>query len=145
MEKVCNKVYWRLVERVRWTQICIERWSKALDTEWELSEWENFFTLPFKICRDTTLRAFQWKIVHGILITNVHLKQYGILDSDVCTFCKKTKGTSPHLFYECPVTKQLWVKLINWLSPELQIQNRIDVRYFLILSIRVKEQIFLNS
>ena len=25
------------------------------------------------------------------------------------------------------MSKQLWVKLINWLSPQLQIQNEIDV------------------
>ena len=50
-----------------------------------------------------------------------------ILDSDVCTFCKNKKETLAHSFYECLMSKQLWVKLIKWLSPQLQIQSEIDM------------------
>ena len=75
-----------------------------------------------------------------------YLKQYGILDSDVCTFCNIKKETLSHVFIKFTMSKQLWVKLVNLLPHQLQVQSEIYcVRCSLVLALIVKDQTYLNS
>ena len=119
-------VYWRIINNENWEPLCIKRWSKLLSKEFEQTLWAKFFEFPFRICRDTALRVFQWKIVHGSLITNIQLKQYGIIETESCSFCRADRETLEHLFMYCPLSKQLWNDFIKWLPFEISFFN-IDI------------------
>ena len=42
------------------------------------------------------------------IVTNIHLKYYGILETNLCTFCELEKENYHHLFYECTKVKPIW-------------------------------------
>ena len=57
------------------------------------------------------LRSFQNRILTRSLITNVQLKQYGIKDSNLCTFCNSQKESTVHLLFYCPSVFNLWNRI----------------------------------
>ena len=70
---------------------------------------------------DSYTRYFQFRYIHNILPTNYFLFRIGLIDSDLCTFCKNTRETVKHLMWECDVTKDLWVNISNWMNTDLNI------------------------
>ena len=51
----------------------------------------KIYLLSRNVCVETYLRDFQFKVLNFITCTNVLLKRMGIVDSDMCTFCKLIK------------------------------------------------------
>ena len=49
----------------------------------------------------TKLRYFQFKILHIYLAVNKLLPQIGIVDSNLCSFCKSEKEDIQHFFWDC--------------------------------------------
>ena len=64
----------------------------------ESLNWKDIYFLPFKICRNTKLQWFQFRINHRILATNRLLHQMSIREHDLCTFCKAETETIQHIF-----------------------------------------------
>ena len=64
--------------------------------------------MPFKVTLDTKLRWFQYRVIHNILNNNVWLKKVGLINSDLCNFCKKEKETVLHMFAECEKVVEFW-------------------------------------
>ena len=73
----------------------------------------------------------QMKILHRILPTNAWLFKCNLTNTKSCTFCKINTETIQHLFWECPITKSLWLQLAEWLRKtstakfELNMENII--------------------
>ena len=88
-KKTCNMVYWKLLQKDAYKPICIEKWTMELNEIYDESKWSSIFELPFKVCRDTKLRSFQWKIVNRSLITNKQLHRFGFRSNCLCSFCGK--------------------------------------------------------
>ena len=58
-------------------------------------------------------RAFiTWRLLHNKLPTDDNLRKRGCYIVSICCFCKKQAESSHHLFFDCPVTFNLW----DWLS-----------------------------
>ena len=57
------------------------------------------------------VRAFQYKVLNGILYTNSKLYQIGYILSDLCSFCARASESLYHHFYFCPFSKTLWSTL----------------------------------
>ena len=81
--------------------------------------WETIYLSNFRTTIDTRLRTFQFKLIRRTLPTNVHLKIYGIKDSDICDLCHEEVETYEHLFYHCRVTQNLILGLKNWINPNV--------------------------
>ena len=77
--------------------------------------WEDIYTLPFKLTVDTKLRNFQWKLTHNILMTNHKLNKImpTKVVSPLCNFCKQENETIIHLFYECKLVETFWSTFIE--------------------------------
>ena len=86
---------------------------------------ENTFLRPRKCTLNSKLREFQFKMLHGIIYTNLDLYRFGLVSSDLCSFCKKEVETYRHLFYDCEHIRPLWnacgdalnlptLKELNW-------------------------------
>ena len=67
------------------------------------------------------MRAFQYKILLRIIPTNKYLKVCNIIDNGSCYFCHSEVETIEHLFYLCPIVKELWVNLAENMRPYLDI------------------------
>ena len=67
-----------------------------------------YFTNFRALAKDSTLRAFQYKILNRILATNRLLFKMNISAYDLCTFCATHSESIEHLFWECMISKNVW-------------------------------------
>ena len=89
------------------------------------------------------LRDFQFKILNNITCTNILLKKLGKVDSDVCSFCCRSREELEHLFYVCPFSQVFWIyfKLL-WFE---NIKEDITLSFKeIIIGFRGKDLDFLN-
>ena len=87
------------------------KWEELLVID--TTEWSEYFMITKKSCRDAYLRTFQYKFLHRIIATNTFLYKIKLKDTKLCTFCKLGEETIEHLFFECPITFQLWQSFSN--------------------------------
>lgn len=94
------------------------------ETKWELDINMTKDKVWWKACnhasthfrKDVRLIWFQYRIIHRILATNVLLKKIGIVESDMCSFCRESIETLKHLFWYCSRVRQFWIDFSRWLS-----------------------------
>lgn len=107
-----------------------------LQNKWQ--KWETIFQVEiwpvdflkvvnslWNISRNSKLRSFQCRLLTSAVITNVQLKQWRIVESDLCSFCKTKKETIVHLLCECHCTGSIWQLIQHW----CKLMNIIDVEF----------------
>ncbi len=103
--------YTKSIENKNIIPILAEKWQDllqtAIDDEIICKVLQNikFITLS------TKLRSFLYRLVHFAILTNTKLSEWKIVNSELCTFCNTEPETYIHLFWECPVAKQLWSQI----------------------------------
>ena len=95
------------------TETCT-KWHDKIGHNFTDDEWKKHFLDIYFTSISTTLRAFQFKLLHQILATKRRLFLWKINDSELCTFCKEEPESDCHLFVECPYTKEFWNKINIW-------------------------------
>ena len=73
------------------------------------------------VTKESTLRAFQFKLLKNVLYLNKMLFKFGKSGSPLCSFCNLKDETPYHLFYECSHTISLRNQLRHFLSNSLNI------------------------
>ena len=79
-------------------------------------DWSKIYSLPFIVTIETKIREFQYKILNNIVFTNENMFRLKMIDSPLCTFCKREIESIEHLFFYCNVTKTFWEAFCSWLS-----------------------------
>ena len=64
--------------------------------------------MSFCITKDTKLQNFQFKLLHIILPVNSFLYKCGLKETELCTFCMKTKENLLHLFWNRNLVQNCW-------------------------------------
>ena len=62
--------------------------------------------------------------MHNILVNNYWLENWKLLEHNKCTFCDTGMENILHLFWECELIKEFWLKL------ELRCENKLQVSRF---------------
>ena len=75
-------------------------------------ECSKLYELPFKVTLDTKLRWLQYRILHGILVTNSWLCKVGIKDCGKCTYCNQDESIV-HLYSSCQVINMFWDNIVT--------------------------------
>ena len=96
----------------------------------DILPWRKIYTLARSITIDSYSRIFQYKILNNILFLNLPLFRMGISESPLCSYCKLHNETVQHLFFDCAVSKALWLDLKNIFRdnltlPSLDIQSAV--------------------
>ena len=78
-------------------------------------DWKEIYSLPFTVTIETKIREFQYKILNNIIFTNQKLFKLKMIESPLCTFCKRETESLEHLFFNCYVTKFFWEAFCSWL------------------------------
>ena len=73
------------------------------------------------VTKDSTLSAFQFKLLKNVLYLNKRFFKFGKSGSTLCSFCNVKYETPCHLFYDCSHTISLWNQLRYFLSNSLNI------------------------
>ena len=95
-------------------------------------EFSKAFLLIKSVVSETFVQSFQFKILNDILFLNSRLAKIGMIQNDLCTFCRASQETVKHLFFQCAYSKQFWNDFENyWISPT-QEQRKFDYKSILI-------------
>ena len=79
----------------------------------------------YKVTNITKYRSFQYRLIQRGIVTNTHLSRWGIISSNLCSFCHSEQETLIHLFYSCTLIQELWDKVIRYLGQRFAIQTVI--------------------
>ena len=61
------------------------------------------------------------------IVTNIQLKKWKILETDLCSFCNKFIETTQHLLYRCDVTQWFWNEIENFIISECEPKDTLDM------------------
>ena len=67
------------------------------------------------VCKETTLREFQFKFIHRTVVTQGELFKYWIKPDDKCCFCGE-KDSIDHTFIHCFFTNSFVQKVTLWFN-----------------------------
>ena len=79
-----------------------EKWSIEMESEVDTTTMINCFNRIYMTTNVAKYRSFQYQLLHRALITNVHMEKWGLISSNLCTFCEAEKESYTHLFIWCP-------------------------------------------
>ena len=66
--QIGRKAFMRLIKKVE-KPFILDMWKRKFDFEIEMEHW----TLPYIVTKEIRLRVLQWKILHNVYPTNIHL------------------------------------------------------------------------
>ena len=89
-------------------------WQNELKCYWATEEWKAFRLKAFQIVKLTKLQWFQYQLLSKRIVTNVVRHRWDRSISELCEFCGESKETELHVFWECKVIQQFWIKLQDW-------------------------------
>ena len=126
--------YWTYIERTyEYVDVAAKLWARdlGLDEESVQLAWERYLQLSRPISQATKLRWLQYRILNRAITTNIKRTKWDKNVTDKCTFCKRERETTLHVFVECELVKKLWKSLIKW------------VKYMYSLEISLTDQIII--
>ena len=68
---------------------------------------------------DTNIRMVQYKILNNILCLNQRLYRMNLVESPLCSLCKREVESISHLFLKCEFSTRLWEETHRWCSPAI--------------------------
>ena len=87
------------------------RWIFRLKIDIKYQEFLKLFRNIYRITNHSKLRSIQIRIFHLSLVLNSHLKQWGIKETENCTFCDEGVETIEHLFFYCKYAQTIISKV----------------------------------
>ena len=91
-------------------------WEAELEMGFDERDLTDAAKHIFSVTNVPKLRSFQYRLVHKAIVVNSHLFQWGIKNSNLCTFCGDKKETLVHLFYDCDITRALWSDVLELMN-----------------------------
>lgn len=85
--------------------------------------WSQVYNLPRTVAVDVYTRIFPYKCLNNILYLNNALFKMKLVDTPLCSFCNSINETVSHLFYECNITKLLWLQVVTFFKDKISIPN----------------------
>ena len=96
-----------------------ELWSKDLNVQFVV-DWNKIYKTNFSCTIETKLRSFQIKLNLRVVVTNIQLFGFGLIESQNCKFCNKAPETLLHLFCTCLVVVTYWENVSACISSFLK-------------------------
>ena len=96
--------------------VFVSRHAEVLGLNLDNTEVATCFLNP-RICTlDGKLREFQYKLLHSIIFCNDKLNSFGLIQSNLCSFCEKEIETYSHIFFKCIEVINIWKEVGNQLK-----------------------------
>ena len=124
VDKVCKLIHKMCVKTIFKTPGSEDKWAFQFNDA--NIDWTTIYRIPHECTLSTKLRYFQYQFLLRYLPLNKFLFDIGIINSNLCTFCKSYPETLLHLFWECTVTRSLWLEIQSTiLSDTFRITDKI--------------------
>ena len=112
-KNIVKKAYSELLKKNYIEDEAIRKWCCDLSIELSEDLAEKVFINVLKLTVIGKLRSFQYRLLRRAVITNVHLAKWGIISSNMCSFCDIHVESVLHLMVECDHVKVLWKKIAD--------------------------------
>ena len=96
-----------------------ELWSKDLNIQ-SVVDWKEIYKTNCLFLIEKKLRYFPVKLNLRLVVTDIQLYGFGLIESENCKFRNKAPETILHLFCTCPVAITLWKNVSACLSSFLK-------------------------
>lgn len=105
------------------------KWQEKLNCD---INWKDCFKKVQKI-QEISLKWFQLRIIQRIIATNIVLKEIGVTDDIMCSFCKNSRDSIEHMFWRCEIAQRFWICLQNLINEKCTVACNITLTESLIL------------
>ena len=89
----------------------VRKWETELEMVIPYKTFVKCFEDIWKVTNVSKFRSFQYRLLQRAIITNVHLFHWGMVSSNLCSFCNLAKETYCHLFIQCPKVQAIWLEI----------------------------------
>jgi hypothetical protein len=111
LKNITNKdLYWILISKKRKKPNFMAKLQAELGIAEE--EWEDILNIP-RCISNTKIRAFQYKLLFGLLPCNLYLNRINRCDTNKCGDCNELDDTA-HYIFECPQVTSFWNNFMDW-------------------------------
>ena len=76
------------------------RWRES-GIEVDIDKYLEGFKILHECTKISKFRDFQYRLLLDKVTLNAQLKEWGVVDNDMCTFCNTEMETPRHIFYRC--------------------------------------------
>lgn len=126
LDKMTSQLfYWILIEKVVKKPCSIPKWETTLGLQ--SVNWKHIFLNPFKVCHESQMQSFQFKILHRIIACNHWLHTMKVKDSPNCVFCKENDDIV-HFFATCNRVTDFWRSFENWWIQTSGDVGKLDIK-----------------
>lgn len=105
-ESMLIKAQMVMKRQASWDQELLLHQDKEMD-------WQERYSAPYKVCRETKLQSFAFKIAHRLIPCAHFLRKMRIRESEECVTCKET-DTIIHYLYDCTEVQRFWQGVVKW-------------------------------
>ena len=108
-ERNLSKIIYRNINGDKYIiQNKLVKWNQELGINWSIEDYGRHHTNIRKYTNYTKIRDFQYRLLQRAIVTNIQLKKWGIIESELCTFCNEQPETIIHLLVHCTKVKTMW-------------------------------------
>ena len=118
----CKDYYWEFTSLLSMVPTCEQKWSKYLEMEGMC--WQDIYTIPFTVTRETYVQSFQYKILHRFYPCNYTLSNWYKDHSPTCSYCDDIDFLE-HYFFECIELKGFWQSVEYWWKSTLSVTFKL--------------------
>jgi len=110
-------LYWKFIQILTpaMPPICLTRWKNQYNIDKKHLAIDIYN--PFKVCRETCLQSFQYRIIHIILPCNTWLYVRKVVNTNNCQYVYCTNNNLDgisHYLVTCPPVSIHWESCVNW-------------------------------
>ena len=110
LEKLHSKEVYSLIISQNMNTTTSQQYFKTFSPHLNL-DWKLIYLLPRLLTKNTSLRAFQYKVPNNVLYLNHKLFQFKVSATSLCPYCNKHDETVQHLFRTCNEVISLWTEI----------------------------------
>ena len=107
----CKDFYWEFISLIDSVPCSELKWSEYFGLN--VINWEDYYVIPYNVCRETFLQSFQYKIQHRYYPCNYTLSIWYVAHSSKCDICDAVDNLE-HFFFYCQTVRALWSMIIVW-------------------------------
>ena len=84
-------------------------------------DWKLIYHLPRILTKNTSLRAFQYKVLNNVLYLNLKLFQFKVSTTSLSSYYNQHDETVQHLFSKCDEFISLWAEIKLYFANEIRL------------------------
>lgn len=111
------RTYNSLLDRLLTTLAVEKVWDKELGRDGLVPDWKTIWSNLGSTSKNLAHQLIHFKMIHGAYATPIKCFKMKLLPSPNCAHCQdQAPGTTMHMFWECPLIRDFWTRVLLTLS-----------------------------